>query len=142
MTTTVEGRVPPLALRAPASTVKHGGMGDVTDYLATLEGPEHEAVAHVLDRARALLSEVEEGRSYGMPALRYRGSPLISVMVTKQHLGLYPFSPAALEGVADRLAGFRLTKGSVSFRPEAPLPDDVVDAIVRARAAEIDSKQK
>ena len=117
-------------------------MGDVTDYLATLDGPEHDAVAHVLDRARALVPEVEEGRSYGMPALRYRGSPLLSVMATKQHLGLYPFSPAVLEGVADRLSGFRLTKGSVSFQPDALIPDDVVDAIVQARAAEIDARQK
>ncbi|WP_050758175.1 iron chaperone [Xylanimonas cellulosilytica] len=117
-------------------------MGDVTDYLATLDGPEHDAVAHVLDRARALVPDVEEGRSYGMPALRYRGSPLLSVMVTKQHLGLYPFSPAVLEDLADHLAGFRTTKGSVSFQPGAPLPDDVVDAIVRARVAEIDARQK
>ena len=117
-------------------------MGDVTDYLATLDGPEHDAVAHVLDRARALVPDAEEGSSYGMPALRYRGSPLLSVMVTKRHLGLYPFSPAMLDGVADRLGGFRRTKGSVSFAPDAPLPDDVVDAIVAARVAEIDARQK
>lgn len=117
-------------------------MGDVTDYLATLDGPEHDTVAHVLERARALVPDVEEGRSYGMPALRYRGSPLLSVVVTKQHLGLYPFSPAVLESVADRLTGFRRTKGSVSFRPDAPLPDEVVDAIVAARVAEIDAAQK
>lgn len=117
-------------------------MGDVTDYLATIDGPERDAVAHVLDRARALVPGAEEGRSYGMPALRYRGSPLLSVMVTKHHLGLYPFSPAVLEGVADHLTGFRRTKGSVSFQPDAPLPDEVVDAIVAARVEEIDASKK
>lgn len=113
-------------------------MGEVSEYLETLGGPEHDAVARVVARARTLVPDAEEGVSYGMPALRYRGSPLLSVMATKHHLGLYPFSPAVLEGMADQLQGFRTTKGSVSFQPEAPLPDDVVDRIVAARRDEID----
>jgi uncharacterized protein YdhG (YjbR/CyaY superfamily) len=117
-------------------------MGDVSDYLDTLDGPERDAVARVLDRARSLVPDADEGRSYGMPALRYRGSPLLSVMVTKQHLGLYPFSPEVLAALADDLTGFRTTKGSVSFQPDAPLPDDVLDRIVLARRAEIDARAR
>ncbi|WP_425953566.1 iron chaperone [Xylanimonas sp. McL0601] len=117
-------------------------MGDVSEYLSSIGGAEHDAVARVLERAPALVPDVEEGRSYGMPALRYRGSPLLSVMVTKNHLGLYPFSPAVLEALAGDLTAFRTTKGSVSFQPDAPLPDDVVDRIVLARRDEIDARQR
>ncbi|SKC71370.1 iron chaperone [Krasilnikoviella flava] len=117
-------------------------MGDVEDYLTTLSGPERDAVARVYERARALVPGVEEGRSYGMPALRYRGSPLVSVMVTRTHLGVYPFSPDVITALADELQGFRTTKGSVSFQPDSPLPDDVLDRIVAARRDEIDARAR
>jgi len=117
-------------------------VGDVEDYLATLSGAERDAVARVYERARALVPDVEEGRSYGMPALRYRGSPLVSAMVTRTHVGLYPFSPDVVAALAGDLDGFRTTKGSVSFQPDAPLPDDVVDRLVLARRDEIDARAR
>jgi uncharacterized protein YdhG (YjbR/CyaY superfamily) len=117
-------------------------VGDVEDYLATLSGPEHDAVARVYDRARALVPDAEEGRSYGMPALRYRGSPLVSAMVTRTHVGLYPFSPEVLAALADELGAFRTTKGSVAFQTDTPLPDDVLDRLVAARRDEIDARAR
>ncbi len=114
-------------------------MGEVADYVASLDETRREVVAHVYDRARELVPDVEEGISYGMPALRYRGSPLLSIQATKRHVGLYPFSPAVIEFVADELGGFTVTKGSIGFQPGAPLPDDVLDRIVLTRRDEIDA---
>jgi uncharacterized protein YdhG (YjbR/CyaY superfamily) len=111
----------------------------VTAYVATLSGAHRDAVARVYDRARALVPDATEGRSYGMAALRYRGSPLVSAQVTKQHIGLYPFSPPVVEAFAAELTGFRVTKGSISFQPGSPLPDDLLDRIVAARRDEIDA---
>ncbi|MCA5894678.1 DUF1801 domain-containing protein [Isoptericola sp. NEAU-Y5] len=111
----------------------------VTDEIAALAGPHRDAVAHVYARARALVPDAVEGRSYGMPALRYRGSPLLSVQVTRRHIGIYPFSPAVIEEYADELADYRVTKGSIAFQPGRPVPDDVLDGIVAARRDEIDA---
>lgn len=120
----------------------HGGMGEVTDYIGSLDGAARDAVAHVIQRARELVPDAEEGMSYGMPALRYHGSPLISAIETKKHVGLYPFSPAVVEALAPELAGYQVTKGSVGFQPDAPLPDAVVDRMVQLRRDEIDSKKR
>ena len=116
-------------------------MGEVTDYIRSLEGPARDAVAHVVERARELVPDAEEGMSYGMPALRYRGSPLISAVETKKHVGLYPFSPAVIDALAPELGGYHVTKGSVGFRAEAPLPDAVVDRMVLLRRDEIDGRK-
>ena len=73
------------------------------------------------------------GSGYGMPALVYRGKPLVSVMRAKKHIGVYPFSPAAVSAVAGALEGhpgIGLDKGTIRFQPEHPLPDDVVRAMV------------
>ncbi|GLI26774.1 hypothetical protein ARHIZOSPH14_10160 [Agromyces rhizosphaerae] len=113
-------------------------MGEVTVYVDSLEGPDREAVRRVFDRARALVPEAEEGRGYGMPALRYRGKPLLAVHAAKGHLGIYPFSPEAVEAVASDLEGFSLSKGTIRFSAEQPVPDEVLDRLVEARRAQID----
>ena len=59
-------------------------------------------------------------------------------MNAKGHIGLYPFSPAALDAVRDDLAGFSLAKGTVRFTPEQPIPAGVLDRLIAARMAEID----
>jgi uncharacterized protein YdhG (YjbR/CyaY superfamily) len=44
-----------------------------------------------------------------------------------------------MESHADAIAGFDRTKGSLHFTPTAPLPDDVLEDLVRARIADLDS---
>jgi uncharacterized protein YdhG (YjbR/CyaY superfamily) len=94
---------------------------------------------HYRARALAAVPDAEEGVSYGMPALRYRGRPLIAVIETKAGFSVYPFSPAVVEQVADELAGLTSTKGGVQLTAEHPLPDEVFDRMVAARRAEIDA---
>lgn len=114
-------------------------MGEFTEYIASLDGATQDAVEHVRVRALLLVPDAEEGVSYGMAALRYRGSPLVAARATTQHIGLYPFSPPAIEALAPDLAGFSTSKGTVRFTPERPLPDDVLDRIILFRRDEIDA---
>lgn len=114
-------------------------MGEFSDYIASLDGPERDAVEHVRTRALELVPDAEEGMSYGMAALRYRGSPLISARVAAKHIGLYPFSPVAIEVVSPDLAGYSLAKGTVRYTPDNPPPDDVLDRLVLLRRDEIDA---
>jgi len=113
-------------------------MSELSEYLESLTGARREAIAHVYERARALVPDAEDGVGYGMPALRYRGKPLLSVMSAKGHIGLYPFSPPALDTVRDELADFSTAKGTVRFADDHPLPDDVLDRLILARRDEID----
>lgn len=113
-------------------------MSELSDYLAELPEPQRTAIAAVYDRVRELVPDAIDGVGYGMPALRYRGKPLLSVMSAKGHLGLYPFSPAALDIVRDDLSEFSLAKGTVRFTAERPLPAEVLDRLIAARVAEIE----
>jgi uncharacterized protein YdhG (YjbR/CyaY superfamily) len=55
---------------------------------------------------------------------------------TKQHCALYLFSNVTVDRFAEALAGFDLSKGTVRFQPERPIPADLVKALVEARLAE------
>ncbi|WP_435737845.1 DUF1801 domain-containing protein [Cellulosimicrobium sp. PMB13] len=113
-------------------------MGTVTDYLADLAEPERATLAHVVAVAREVVPDAQEGTGYGMPALTYRGRPLLSAVRAAKHLAVYPFSPAAVTAVVPRLEGFSHAKGTIRFGADHPLPDDVVRDLVAARVAEID----
>ena len=110
------------------------------DDLSGLEPGEGRALRRIVEQVRQIAPEATEGRSYGLPAFRYRGKPLLGFAATKQHLSLYPFSPAVLDALGERLAGYERSKGTVRFTVDAPIPDDVVAAMVRERMAEIDGR--
>ncbi|QIG39827.1 DUF1801 domain-containing protein [Microbacterium sp. 4R-513] len=116
-------------------------MGTVDDYLAELAPEDRAAVERVYAIARDEVPGAEQGTGYGMPALVYRGKPLLSVKRTQKHIGIYPFSPEAVSAVADAVAGVPetgLDKGTVRFQPGHPLPDDLVRALVVARKEQIE----
>ncbi|WP_394769342.1 iron chaperone [Lacisediminihabitans sp.] len=112
-------------------------MGSVDDTLAGLPEAAGASLRHIVDVARGIAPGAEDGVSYGVPALRVAGKPLIGVSASAKHLSVFPFSPAAIDSVRDRLGGFSLSKGTVRFTPEHPIPDDVLGDLVRARLTEI-----
>ena len=112
-------------------------MSTVDEAIAEVPSPSREVLQHVIDIARRLAPDAEDGMSYGMPALRVAGRPFVSVVAAAKHLSLFPFSPAAIDAVRDDLEGYSLSKGTVRFTAEHPLPDDVVERLLSARLAEI-----
>jgi len=107
------------------------------DYLADLPADRKAALERVRTVVAGLVPDAEEGRSYGVPAFIYAGRPLLGFSAAKRHLSIFPFSPAAIEAVKDRLEGFDVAKGTIRFTPEHPVPDDVLADLVRARLREI-----
>jgi uncharacterized protein YdhG (YjbR/CyaY superfamily) len=114
----------------------------MSDYLAGLDAPERDVIERIRARAASLVPQAVEGMSYGMPALRYRDSPLVSVMSAKGHLGLYPFSPAVVTAVSGELEGYSWSKGTIRFTPKHPLPDSLVERIILLRRDEIDAAKR
>jgi uncharacterized protein YdhG (YjbR/CyaY superfamily) len=107
------------------------------DYLNGLPPAQKAALERVRAVVEDVAPEAEEGVSYGMPAFLLAGRPLLGFRAAKKHLSVFPFSPAAIEAVKDRLEGFDLSKGTIRFSPETPVPEDVLAALVRARMREI-----
>jgi uncharacterized protein YdhG (YjbR/CyaY superfamily) len=111
----------------------------LTDYIDAAAEPAKTVLAGFRARALAIAPDAEETTSYGMPALRYRGRPLIAVITTKAGYSVYPFSPAVVTAAAALTTGLKSTKGGVTFTDERMLGDDAFDALVRGRLAEIDA---
>src|ERR671915_605937 len=111
------------------------------DYLGGLPREQGEALARVRAIVDRVAPDAEEGVSYGMPAFLYAGRPLLGFRAAKKHLSVFPFSPAAVEAVEGRLEGFDLSKGTIRFSPDGPVPEDVLADLVRERKKEIAAKE-
>lgn len=117
-------------------------MGDVQDYLGTVEEPHRAALARVYEIAAEVVPEAIEGTSYAMAALLYRGKGLIATVRARKFLSLYPYSGTVLADLAADLTDFETTSGSLHYSVEHPLPADLVRRIVELRRAEIDAKAR
>lgn len=110
----------------------------VDAYLAELPQGQRDALQHLRERIRRVVPGAEETISYGMPAFKHRGTFFVSYAGWKRHCSLYPMTDSFRANHAAELEGFRGTKGSVHFTPERPLPDEVIDELIRARLADLE----
>lgn len=108
-------------------------------YLDGLPTDKRSALQALRRAIAAAAPEAEEGLSYGVPAFRYRGRPLVSYVAAKAHCSFFPMSPKVVDDHRAELTDFDLDKGTIRFQPDHPVPADLVARIVRARIAETDT---
>ncbi len=110
---------------------------DVDAYLASV-APEARAALQKLRKAiRAVAPAAEEGFSYGLPAFRLDGRPLVCYGASKNHCSFLPMSPAVIRAHARDLKAYETSKGTIRFTPDKPLPASLVRKLVNARIAEL-----
>lgn len=105
---------------------------NVKDYYAAVSPKLKPALNAVRKQVKALLPECEEAISYGIPTFKVGGRSVVHIAAFKNHCSFFPGS-AIVERYADELKGFKASKGTIQFTPEHPLPDSLIERIVRDR---------
>ena len=113
-------------------------MSSFDDYLATVPAAQKAELERIRQVVRRTVPDAEEATSYGMPAFKYKKRPLLGFTASKNHLSVFPFSPEAIDAARAALAGFDLSKGTVRFTPEKPLPEPALEELLRHRLREIE----
>jgi uncharacterized protein YdhG (YjbR/CyaY superfamily) len=106
---------------------------EVDAYLAGLDEPKRSTLEALRRSILAVVPDAEEGISYGVPAFRVNGKVVAGFAAHKNHLSYLPHSGELLATLVDELQGYELTKGSVQFPIDEPLPDDLVRTLVKAK---------
>lgn len=95
-----------------------------------------------MERLRLLvktqLPEWREEIKTGIPAIRYKGKTVVGLGAFKGHVGLYVMFGQALAILKDKLAPYDTGNLVIRFTPDKPLPQDLVEEVVRIRLREID----
>ncbi len=113
----------------------------VEEYLAGVPGPARDT----LNRVRAAIrsaspAETIEIISYGIPAFKYKGV-LVWYAAFSKHCSLFP-TAAVIEMFKKELKDFTISKGTIQFPSDKPLPTALVKKMVKARVAQVESKKK
>jgi uncharacterized protein YdhG (YjbR/CyaY superfamily) len=107
-------------------------------YLATLPTPQADVLRHLREVVAGLAPSAVQKISYGMPAFYVGPRLLVSYAGWKRHCSIYPLTDSFQESHVEALAAFDQTKGSLHFTPERPLPDILLEELVRARLRDLE----
>jgi uncharacterized protein YdhG (YjbR/CyaY superfamily) len=108
----------------------------IDEYLAGVKADQRVALEKLRKIIRASAPKAEECISYGIPAFRLNGRSLVFFGAWANHCSFYPGSSATLKKFRDDLKSFQITKGTIRFSPDNPLPPALVKKLVKARVAE------
>ena len=109
---------------------------EVDRYLEALEEPKRGTLEALRRSILEVVPEAEQGISYGMPAFKVEGRTMAGFAAFKHHLSYLPHSGSVLATLADDVAAYETSKGSLRFAVDKPLPRQLVKKLVRARMRE------
>ena len=113
----------------------------IDEYLARAK-PAHRTLLEKLRRViHAAAPDAEEYIGYGLAGFKLHGRPLVYLGAWENHCALYAANPAMQAQFHDEPKGFTVSKGTIQFTPEKPLPPALVKKLVQARAVENASKK-
>lgn len=107
----------------------------VDEYIATFPESVQEVLQTVRSAIREAVPEADEAIGYQLAAYRYHG-PLIYFGGFAKHYSLFGHSDTVLEAFADELSGYQLSKGTIKFPLDKPVPVALIRKVVRYRADE------
>lgn len=98
----------------------------------------------ILEKVRHIIfnkaPEAIESISYGMPAYKTNGKPLVYFAGYKNHIGFYA-TPTGHTEFANELSNYKQGKGSVQFPVDHPIPYWLIEQIVVFRVKENEKRK-
>jgi uncharacterized protein YdhG (YjbR/CyaY superfamily) len=113
----------------------------VDAYLASVPEPARGTLNKVRAVIRSVVpAETTELISYRIPAFKYKGV-LVWYAAFSDHCSLFP-TASVIAKFKEELKDFRISKGTIQFPVDTPLPTALLKKMVKARVAQMDGKKR
>jgi uncharacterized protein YdhG (YjbR/CyaY superfamily) len=110
---------------------------DIDDYLAAVGEPKRSTLEALRRSILEVVPDAEQCLSYGMPAFKVQGKTIAGFAAFTDHLSYLPHSGSVLGELGEEVAGYRMTKGSLHFAIDQPLPGDLVRKLVETKLRQL-----
>lgn len=107
----------------------------IDEYMAGVPDDKRRALERLRELIREAAPEAVETITYDRPAFRLDGRYFVGFGVTRNGCSFFT-GRAPVDAHAAELSAFRVWKGTINFRPDQPLPPNLVSKLVHARVAE------
>jgi uncharacterized protein YdhG (YjbR/CyaY superfamily) len=113
----------------------------VDEYLAAVPEPARSTLENIRTTIRAVVpKETTEVISYGIPGFKHNGM-LVWYAAFADHCSFFP-TPSVIKAFEKELKGYRISKGTIQFPVDKPLPAALVKRMVKMRIAQNEGKKK
>jgi uncharacterized protein YdhG (YjbR/CyaY superfamily) len=109
---------------------------EVDEYLRGLSEPKRRTLEAMRRTILEIVPDAEQVLSYRVPAFRVDGRIVAGFAAFKDHVSYLPFSGSVLGELEDELDGYAMTKSSLHFPVDRPLPETLVRKLIAVRLAE------
>ena len=106
----------------------------VEEYISTFPPKTKKFLKDIRTTIKQAAPQAEEAISYNMPAFKLHGM-LVWYAGYKEHIGFYP-RVTVIQAFKKDLEGYKLSKGTIQFPLDQPLPLDLITRIVKYRIKE------
>jgi uncharacterized protein YdhG (YjbR/CyaY superfamily) len=107
-------------------------MSVIDEYLANVSAPQKAELERIRAIVKQTVPETEEVISYGMPGFKYKKKYLMGFAAFKDHLSLFP-TATPIEAIKEKLSNFQLSKGTIQFTIDNPIPESIIQELVAVR---------
>jgi uncharacterized protein YdhG (YjbR/CyaY superfamily) len=107
---------------------------NIDEYIACFPQSTRQILEELRLAIRKIVPEAEEAISYGIPTFKLKGN-LVHFAAYKNHIAFYP-GAAGIENFKEKLSSYNLSKGTVQFPIDKPIPYDLIIEIVNFRVAQ------
>lgn len=106
----------------------------IDEYIAGFPAPIQEILEKVRATIREAAPDAEETIGYQIPTFKLAGN-LVHFAAHKKHIGFYP-APSGIEKFKKELAAYEMSKGTIKFPLDKPIPYGLINEIVKIRVSE------
>jgi uncharacterized protein YdhG (YjbR/CyaY superfamily) len=110
----------------------------IDEYISRFTGEPRERLQKIRKLIKETALNAIEPISYGIPTYKQREN-LVHSTGNKKHIGFYP-TPSGIKAFRDELSEYEVSKGTIKFPHDKPIPYDLIKRIVHYRIQSVENE--